>query len=147
MTEVYLGSLSDLNPLYLQVGEVLEGLRALSEKIEIRHAQTEKLHDIMRTDVTHLRHEQRDLEEKLDCVICVMQHDLESLRAGALINGRSVAELLRVIQELKAPVSEIVALRSRVAGLLLAIGMFGSVAMWLAEPLYRWTFEQYYLKH
>lgn len=136
----------DLNPLYQQVGEVLTGLRALAETIEIRHAQSEKLHDLMRSDMVTLRHDQRDLDEKLDCVICVMQHDLESLRNGAASNARSVDELLRVVQELRAPVSEIVALRSRVAGLILGLGVLGSVAMWLAEPMYRWIVEQHYLK-
>jgi hypothetical protein len=136
----------DLNPLYQQVGEVLQGLRALAETIEIRHAQAEKLHDLMRSDMQTLRQDQRDVDEKLDCVICVMQHDLESLRNGASANARSVDELLRVVQELRAPVSEIVALRSRFAGLVLGLGVLGSVAMWLAEPLYRWIVEQHYLK-
>jgi hypothetical protein len=43
-------------------------------------------------------------------------------------------------------VAEIVALRSRVAGVVLGLGVLGSVAMWLAEPLYRWIVEQHYLK-
>ncbi len=136
----------DLNPLYQQMGEVLQGLRALAETIEIRHTQAEKLHDLMRADLVTLRQDQRDLDEKLDCVICVMQHDLESLRTGAFTNARSVDELLRVVQELRAPVSEIVALRSRVAGLVLGLGVLGSVAVWLAEPLYRWIVEQHYIK-
>jgi hypothetical protein len=136
----------DLNPLYQQVGEILEGLRALGNTIEIRHTQAERLQDIARSDVNVLRQDQRDLEEKLDCVICVMQHDLETLRANASSSSRSVEELLRVVQELRAPVSEIIALRSRVAGLVLGLGVLGSVAMWLAEPLYRWFVEQHYLK-
>jgi hypothetical protein len=136
----------DLNPLYQQMGEVLQGLRALSDTIELRGSQGEKLHDLMRADMATLRQDQRDLEEKLDCVICVMQHDLESLRTGASASGRAVEELLRVVQELRAPVSEIVALRSRVAGVVLGLGVLGSVAMWLAEPLYRWIVEQHYLK-
>ncbi len=136
----------DLNPLYQQVGEVLQGLRALAETIEIRHTQAEKLHDLMRADMVTLRQDQRDVDEKLDCVICVMQHDLESLRTGASTNARSIDELLRVVQELRAPVSEIVALRSRVAGLVLGLGVLGSVAVWLAEPLYRWIVEQHYIR-
>ena len=97
-------------------------------------------------DVLTVRRDQRDLEEKLDCVICVMQHDLESLRTGALTNAHSVNELLRVVQELRRPVTEIVALRSRVAGLVLGLGLVGSIATWLAEPLYRWMVEQNFPK-
>jgi uncharacterized protein YigA (DUF484 family) len=136
----------DLNPLYQQMGEVLQSLRALGETIEIRHSQTERLHDLIRADMATLRQDQRDLEEKLDCAICVMQHDLERLRTGASANERSVDELLRVVQELRGPVADIIALRSRVAGLVLGLGVLGSVAMWLAEPLYRWVVEQHYLK-
>jgi uncharacterized protein YigA (DUF484 family) len=136
----------DLNPLYQQMGEVLQSLRALGETIEIRHSQTERLHDLIRNDMATLRQDQRDLEEKLDCAICVMQHDLERLRTGASANERSVDELLRVVQELRGPVADIIALRSRVAGLVLGLGVLGSVAMWLAEPLYRWVVEQHYLK-
>ena len=136
----------ELHPLYQQMGEVLQGLRALAETIEIRHTQSERLYDLMRADMVTLRQDQRDVDEKLDCVICVMQHDLESLRNGAAATTRSVDELLRVVQELRAPVSEIVALRSRVAGLVLGLGVLGSVAVWLAEPLYRWIIEQHYIK-
>jgi hypothetical protein len=132
--------------LHQQMGAVLQGLSALSNTIEIRYTQAEKLQDLLRNDVLTLRQDQRDLEEKLDCVICVMQHDLESLRTGASSNARSVTELLRVVQELRKPVAEIVALRSRVAGLVLGIGLFGSIATWLAEPLYRWVVEQDFLK-
>ncbi len=136
----------DINPLYQQMGEVVQSLRALGETIEIRHSQTERLHDLIRADMATLRQDQRDLEEKLDCAICVMQHDLERLRTGATANERSVEELLRVVQELRGPVADIIALRSRVAGLVLGLGVLGSVAMWLAEPLYRWIVEQHYLK-
>jgi polyhydroxyalkanoate synthesis regulator phasin len=137
----------DFNSLCLQIGEVIQGISALGNTIEIRHGQTEKLHDLIREDMATLRRDQRDLEEKLDCVICVMQHDLETIRTGAFASGRSVDELVRAVQELKAPVSEIVALRSRVAGILLGFGLVGSIAVWLAEPLYRWALEQHYLKN
>ena len=136
----------DLHPLYQQVGEVLQSVRALGETIEIRHLQAEKLHDLMRADMASLRQDQRDLDEKLNCVICVMQHDLENLRTVASSHGRSVDELLRVVHDLSGPVEEIVALRSRVAGVVLSIGVLGSVALWLAEPLYRWVVEQHVLK-
>jgi hypothetical protein len=137
----------DLNVLYQQVGEVLQGLRSIGERIEIRHAQAEKLNDLLRADMSTLRNDQRDVEEKLDCVICVMQHDLEQLRANAVSHGRSVDELVRVVHELRTPVAEIMALRSRAAGLLLGLGILGSVAVWLAEPLYRWVVEEHYLRH
>jgi hypothetical protein len=146
VTEAVVSSAQDLTSLYLQMGQVLNGLRALGDTIELRHAQTEKLQDLTRADMAVLRQDQRDLEEKLDCVICVMQHDLETLRTGASASARSVDELLHVVHDLRAPVLEIMALRSRVAGLILGLGVLGSVAVWLAEPLYRWFVEQYYLK-
>jgi hypothetical protein len=74
---------ADLNQLYQQMGEVVQGLRALADMIEVRHYQAEKLHDLARGDFATLRQDQRDLEEKVDCVISVMQHDLEGLRAAA----------------------------------------------------------------
>jgi hypothetical protein len=137
----------ELNQLYQQIGEILQRLRAIGENIELRHEQVEKLHDLTRADVSALRRDQRDLEEKLDCVICVMQHDLEQIRSDSSSRGRSVDDLVRAVQALQAPVSDIIALRSRVAGLLLGLGVLGSAALWLTEPVYRWIVEQNYLKH
>lgn len=136
----------DLNLLYQQMGEVLQGLDSLSKTIDIRHRQIDKLHDLLRSDITILRQEQRDLEEKLDCVICIMQHDLEALRTGAVASGASIEQLVQAMQEMRQPVAEIVALRSRAAGLILGLGLLGSAAMWLAEPAYRWVIEHEYLK-
>jgi polyhydroxyalkanoate synthesis regulator phasin len=136
----------DINLLFQQMGEVLQGLASLSSTIEIRHRQVDKLHDLLRGDVTILRQEQRDLEEKLDCVICIMQHDLEALRTGAVASGASIEQLVQAVEELRRPVAEIVALRSCAAGLILGLGLLGSAAMWLAEPAYRWVIEHNYLK-
>jgi hypothetical protein len=130
---------SDLHPIYSQLSEVLSGLKSLSETIELRQAQAEKLYDLLRTDVANLRQDQRDIDEKLDCVICVMQHDLEHLRADAAHSTASIGDLLAAVQTLSRPVSDIVALRSRAAGLLVGIGILGSVLLWLAEPVYRWV--------
>ena len=136
----------EMKALYQQVGEVLRGLRALSETIDIRHAQAEKMHDTTRADLSVLRQDQRDLEEKLDCVICVMQHDLEELRMGAVVAARSIDELLGAVRDVRKPVAEIIALRSRAAGLILGLGIFGSAVLWLAEPFYRWSVEHQYFK-
>jgi hypothetical protein len=136
----------EINPLYQQMGEVVQGLRALSETIQIRHAQVDKLHDILRADVSVLRGDQKDLEEKLDCVICVMQSDLEGLRADAVTGSHSVNQLVKAVQELRQPVTQIVALRSQAAGLLVGLGVLGSAAIWLAEPIYRWFIEHAILK-
>lgn len=126
----------------MQLGQVLSNIRALSETIEIRHAQAEKLHDLARVEVAVVRQDQRDLEEKLDCVICVMQHDLEDLRAQSARNLQSVADLVAAVRELRQPVSEIMALRSRAAGLIFAVGVIGSTLLWLGEPIYRWLVEE-----
>jgi hypothetical protein len=136
----------DLNPLYQQMGQVLQGLRALSESIEIRAAQTEKLHDLLRLDLTILRRDQKDLEEKLDCVICVMQHDLGGIRTEAQAHAGEIAQLAHAVQELRRPVAEIIALRSRAAGLILGLGVFGSALGWLVEPVYRWFMEHHDFK-
>jgi hypothetical protein len=87
------------------------------------------------------------LDEKLECVICVVQNDLESLRSQSASSARSVDALTAAVQDLKKPVSEIVALRARVGGLLVGLGILGSALAWLAEPIYRWSVEQHYLKH
>jgi len=136
----------DVNLLYQQVGEVLRGLRALSDSIELRHEQINKLHDLMRSDLTLLRQEQRDLEEKVNLVISGMQRDLEDIRSEACKGARSVDQLLQTMQDLRQPVIEIMMLRSRAAGLILGISVVGSVLMWLAEPIYRWFVEHHFLR-
>jgi len=136
----------DLNPLYQQMGEVLQGLRALSELIEIRAKQTEKLHDLMRHDLAILRQDQRDLEEKLDCVICIMQHDLERIRTEGLSHAGEIAHLAHAVKELRRPVAEVIALRSRAAGLILGLCVFGSALGWVIEPVYRWFMEHHDFK-
>jgi len=123
------------------MGEVLSGLKALREAAEIRHAQSEQLQDLMRADVATIRGDQRELEEKLECVICVMQHDLEALRTGAAETARSICSLLSAIESLRRPIAEIAALRSRAAGLLFGIGVVGSALLWLADPVYKWFVE------
>ncbi len=128
------------------MGEVLQGLRALSGSIEIRASQAEKLHDLLRVDLAILRQDQKDLDEKLDCVICVMQHDLESIRTDGLAHAHEIAKLTQAIKELRRPVAEIIALRSRAAGIILGLGVFGSALGWLVEPVYRWFMEHHDFK-
>jgi hypothetical protein len=136
----------DLSPLFQQMGAVAEGLRALSDNLESRHAQVDRLHDLLRKEVGILSQDQRDLAEKVDCVICVMQHDLEGLRAEALVGAGTMHQLVEVVQEMRKPVAEIVALRSRIAGLILGFGVIGSSAIWLGEPIYRWFVINNYFK-
>jgi hypothetical protein len=134
----------DFGNIQRQLCEVMQGLRALAETIELRHDEAAVLHDLVRADLATLRQDQKYLEEKLDCVICVMQHDLEQFRFGALTSARSVDALTLAVQDLKRPVADIVALRSRVAGLILGLGIIGSAVAWLAEPIYRWIVELHY---
>jgi hypothetical protein len=128
----------ELHPLYRQVGEVLNGLKMLAETIDLRLGQAEKLYDLIRADATSLRQNQRDMDEKLDCVVCVMQHDLEHLRENASHSQAAIADLLAAVQALTRPVSEIMTLRARAAGLMVGISVLGSAMLWLAEPVYRW---------
>ena len=139
--------MTDVNALYLEIGEVLSGLRALAETIEVRDQQTQKLQDLIRAELSTLRQDQRDLEEKLDCIACVMQHDVEALRSGAAESGRSVDDLVQAMLALRGPVQEIIALRSRAAGLLLGAGLIGSALLWLAAPLYRWIIDANVSRH
>ncbi len=139
--------MAELNALYQQMGEVLRGLRALADTIELQDKQTQKMQDLVREDLATLRQDQRDLEEKLDCVVCVMQHDLEALRTGAADSGRSIAELVGAVHALRGPVVEIMALRSRAAGLIVGVGLLGSAAIWLAAPFYRWVVEDNLTRH
>ncbi len=134
-------TLSDPTSVYVQLGQVLSSLRALADTIEIRHAQAEKLHDLARADLATLRQDQRDLEEKLDCVIAVMQHDLQDLRTQSAGHAQCLADMVTAVRDLRQPVSEIVALRSRAAGLIFGLGVIGSTLLWLSEPVYRWFVE------
>jgi hypothetical protein len=133
-----------LEHIHEQLGAVMQGLRALAETIELRHDQSALLHDLVRADLATLRRDHKYLEEKLDCVICVMQHDLEQFKCGAITSARSVDALTLAVQELRRPVADIVALRSRIGGLILGLGVVGSAVIWLAEPLYRWLVESHY---
>lgn len=123
-----------------------EGLaRALERLVRLLQTEDSMVSDFPR-QLDDVRQKQRDLDEKLDCVICVMQHDLEQLRAGAAESARSIEELLGMVRELRGPVTEIVALRARAAGLILGMGILGSAVLWLAEPFYRFVVEHQYLK-
>ena len=132
---------SETSFFHQQMGEVLRGLRALAETIELRDGQMKQLHDIVRADIANLRQDQRDLDEKLDCVICVAQHDLESLKLCAADDRRSVEELVKALQALRSPVADMMAFRSRVGGLVVGLAMLGSALLWLAAPFYRWLVD------
>jgi hypothetical protein len=128
------------------MGEVLSGIESLRDTIRLRQSQADQLHEILRSDLASLRGDQGDLEEKLECVICVMQHDLEALRADTRENARALDHLVLAVQALRRPIADIAALRSRVAGVVFAIGVVGSMAIWLAEPVYRWAVEDHFGK-
>jgi hypothetical protein len=135
---------TDLNPLFQQMGEVLSSIESLRDTIRLRQSQADQLHEFLRSDLAGLRGDQNDLEEKLECVICVMQHDLEALRGATRENARVLDHLVLAVQALRRPIADIAALRSRVAGIVFAIGVLGSVAIWLAEPVYRWVVEDHF---
>jgi hypothetical protein len=123
------------------MGEVLRGLRALAETISLRDEQARQLHEIVRADIATLRQDQRDLDEKLDCVICVAQHDLESLKLRAADDRRSVEELVKALRAIRSPLAEMMALRSRMGGIVVGLAMVGSAVLWLAAPFYRWLID------
>jgi hypothetical protein len=134
----------DLHPLFQQMGEVLSSVEALRDTIRLRQNQSDQLHEILRSDLATLRTDQSELEEKLDCVICIMQHDLEALRGDTRENARSVDDLVAAVDALRKPIADVAALRSRLAGVVVGIGVIGSVAIWLAEPYYRWLVAEHF---
>jgi len=129
------------------INELLQQLSALTQSFDAQNSHISHVFDIVVGDISRLRREQSELEEKLDCVIYVMQADLEELRSRSGASTRSIDMLVDSVNELKKPVSDIIALRSRGAGVLLGIGIVGSAILWLVEPFYQWYVEQNYAKH
>ncbi len=137
---------TELHLLFQQMGEVLTSIRNLHETIELRQSQTEQLQELVRSEFCVLRLDQRELEEKMECFVFVMQHDVGALRADTSENTRSIGELVAAVEALRRPISDIVALKSRVAGLIFGAGLVGSTVLWLAEPIYRWLVEMKLLR-
>ena len=137
---------SELHLLFQQMGEVLSGIKTLHETIELRQAQTEQMQEMVRAELMVLRQDQRELEEKIECVAFVMQHDITALRSGTSENTRSIGEMVTAVNALRRPISDIVALKSRVAGLLVGMSIVGSALLWLAEPVYRWLLDSKFLR-
>jgi hypothetical protein len=129
---------TELHLLCQQMSEVLSGVRSLQQAIELRQAQAEQLQELVRSELMILRRDQRELEEKMDCMVFVMQHDVSALRCGTVDNTRSIDELVAAVESLRRPINDIVLLKSRIAGLIFGIGLVGSAVLWLAEPVYRW---------
>ncbi len=129
---------NDMHLLFQQMGEVLTGIRGLHETIDIRQAQAEQLHDLVRADLATLRQDQRELEEKFECIVSIVQHEMETLRSDAAEHARSIGNMIVAVEELRRPIADILGLKSRVAGLVFGAGVVGSAALWLAEPVYSW---------
>ena len=136
---------SEMNPLYQQIGEVLSGLKALHDKVDIRHAQAEKLGDLLQAELRTVKHDQRDLEQKLDGAVYFIKQDVDSLKAATVVTSRSLEDLKVSVETLKHPVEEIMALRSRAMGVLLAVSTLGSVFVYFFGPLYNWAIEHFSL--
>ena len=134
---------ADLHPLFQQMGEVLNGIESLKETMRLRQSQADQLHELLRSDLSSLRADQHDLEEKLDCVVCVVQHDLERLRSDGRGNAISLNALVEAVDALRRPIADITALRSRVAGVVFSVGLIGSAALWLAEPIYQYFVQDH----
>ena len=131
----------DIHLLFQQMGEALSGIRGLYNAADIRQAQTEQLYDLVRSDLTSLRYDQRVLEDKFERMSCLARHDIESLRISNLKGSRSIQDLVASVNALKRPIAEMVTLKSRATGVLFIVGVIANCAFWLAEPLYRWLIE------
>ncbi len=138
---------SELDLLFQQMSELLSGVRNLHDTIELRQAQTDQLQDLVRSELTILRRDQRELEDKMDCMVFVMQHDVSALRCGTVDNTRSIDDLVAAVEGLRKPITDIVLLKSRIAGLIFGLGLVGSVVLWLAEPVYRWFVDAKLMRH
>ena len=137
----------DIHLLFQQMGEALSGVRALYSTADIRQAQAEQLYDLVRLDLTSLRNDQRALEEKLERLSWLAQHEIENLKTGNLKSDRLIQDLVTSINALKRPISELITFKARATGLLFAAGLIGNAALWLVEPLYRWLIETVFSHH
>jgi len=137
---------NELHLVSQQMSELLSGLRGLQETIELKQARAEQLQELVRSELATLRHDQRELEEKMDCMVFVIQHDVNAWRCGTVDNTRSIDELVTAVEALRRPITDIVLLKSRIAGLIFGLGLVGSAILWLAEPVYRWFVDTKLLK-
>jgi len=129
---------TDFHVLFEQMGEVVNGIRSLHDAVELRQAQAEQLQELVRSELIVLRKDQHELEEKMDCMVFVMQHDISALRCGTVDNRQALDDLVLAVERLRKPIADIVLLKSRIAGLVFGLGVVGSAVLWLAEPVYRW---------
>ena len=126
-----------------QLMEIGHSVRILAEVAELRHNQAEKLNELVRGDLTLLRSEQRDLEDQLYADIRIIRSELEGLRAQTVSSASAVESLIASVGELRRPVTEMLTLRSRLAGIIIGVGFVGSAVIGLAEPIYRWVIEHH----
>ena len=131
-------ALNDMHLLFQQMGEVLTGIRGLHDTIDLRQAQAHQLHDLLRSDIANLRQDQRALEEKFECIVYILQGEMEAVRTSTADNARSLQDVMGAVHALRHPVAEILSLKSRLAWLLFGAGMVGSAVLWLAVPVYGW---------
>ena len=131
--------MADVNPLYQQMGELLGSLKALHDKVDIRHSQAEKQSEALQAEIRNVKHDQRDLEQKLDGAVYVVKQDVDALKATSSGATRALGDLVAAVDALKKPVEEIMALRARAMGVLLAISTLGSVFLYFFGPLYHWA--------
>jgi hypothetical protein len=131
----------DQNILATQIKEVLTAVRCVHEAVEVRQAQAEQMQESLRSDLRILRQDQRELEQRLHCVAFEMQHDVTALHCDNADNRRSIDTLVKTVESLRRPITEIVLLKSRIAGLIIGLGFIGSAVLWLVEPAYRWLVE------
>lgn len=132
---------SEMNPLYQQMGELLGSMKALHDKVDFRHAQAEKQGEAVQAEMRNIKHDQRDLEQKFDGAVYVVKNDVDALKAASGVTSRALDELTAAIGALKKPVEEIMALRARAMGMLLAVSAIGSVFLYFISPFYHWMVE------
>ncbi len=138
---------SDMNPFYQQMGELLGSLKALHDKVDIRHTQAEKQGEALQAEIRNVKHDQRDLEQKLDGAVYLVKQDVDAMKQTSSGTTRALGELVAAVDALKKPVEEIMALRARAMGVLLALSTFGSVFLYFFGPAYHWALGHVLASH
>lgn len=134
-------AVSDANLLYQQMGEVLTRLRILGDVLTAQDDEAKKNRDTIRGEIAKLGGEQRRQEEKFMGSVRAIEAELEKLRGSTGDAAAIITGLASAIQDIRGSVSELASLRAKIGGAVVGLGFIGSMAIWFAEPIYRWAID------
>ena len=119
-----------MSGVFQQIGELVASVRALHEKIDLRHAAEEKQSELLRAELHAVTSDVRALETKHDGAVTSLAGDVARLREAQ----RDVRESL---QSLREPVAEMAALRGKAVGAALVLGPLGAVVLYAMPLIWR----------